>query len=123
MQREVQRMKKEQTNLLDVFGTIYKIGTASPDTNVKMKDAAGLCECYSKEIFIDTDEDNYKEPMAGFDAYCHKVLRHEAFHAIFHEAGIKRYEDDEDLVEMLAILYPKIRKIMDEADALDIAKI
>ena len=118
-------MKKEpeQVNTLNVLGTIYKIGTASPSTNVKMKNAAGLCECYSKEIFLDTDENNYDEPMAGFDEYCHKTLRHEAFHAVFHEAGIKRYEDDEDLVEMLAILYPKIRKIMDEVDGLDISKI
>lgn len=116
-------MKQEQVNKVNILGTEYRIQASCEADNPKMQDAAGLCESYIQTIFIDNNEDNYKEPMAGFDAYCHRVLRHEAFHAIFHEAGCKRYNDDEDLIEMLAILYPKIKTIMETVDNLDISKI
>lgn len=116
-------MKQEQVNKVNILGTEYRIQASCEADNPKMQDAAGLCESYAQKILIDTNEDNYKEPAENFDAYCHRVLRHEAFHAIFHEAGIKRYEDDEDLVEMLAILYPKIKVIMEKVDSLDISKI
>ena len=110
-------MKKQPT--INVLGTEYTILTATGEENPKMKDAAGLCEAYAKKIYIDTSHASYEEVVENFEGFCQRVLRHEAFHAIFHEAGLSKYYEDETLVEALAILYPRIEKIMNKIAEID----
>ena len=57
------------------------------------------------------------------DDFFHKVLRHEGFHAIFAEAGASQYMEDETLVDMLAMLYPRIKVIMEQLDNAEIESI
>lgn len=111
---------KQQT--LNILGTEYVVVKETSEENPGMLGNSGLCEPYSKRIILDTT-DNGVGTVENYDAYCHRVLRHEAFHAIFHEAGWTKYHIDEDLVEALAILYPKIRDVMDKADDMDLSKI
>lgn len=108
---------------VNILGTDYTLANESSEINPKMKDAAGLCEVYSKRIIIDTSPKNYEDTVENFDDFCHRALRHEGFHALFHEVGLTDYYEDETLVEMLAILYPRIKKIMDTLDSIDIDKI
>ena len=49
------------------------------------------------------------------DGAIRKTVRHELFHAIFHEAGLDCYAEDEVLVDALAILFPKIEQLIKEA--------
>lgn len=114
---------KQQLTTINILGTTYTILKRSQHETPKMESAAGLCENYSHEIYIDTDKENYKEPPECFNTYLHKILRHEAFHALFYECGMNKYSEDEDLVEALAILYPKLKVIMTALDALEIEKI
>lgn len=107
---------------LNILGTEYTVCKETEAENPGMIGNSGLCEPYSKRIILDTT-DNGPGTVENYDAYCHRVLRHEAFHAIFHEAGWTKYHLDEDLVEALAILYPKIQAIMEKADSLDLSKI
>lgn len=113
-------MKDSKINIL---GTDYKIVCETEEENPALAGNSGLCEPYSKRIILDTDSSpNGVMLVENFDGYCHRVLRHEAFHALFFEAGWQKYYLDEDLVEMLAVLYPKIKEIMDKLDATDIPK-
>ena len=97
---------------VNVLGTPYNvIFDDKTDT-----DKYGICERYSKEIFIYcksfTGEDTCKCVEKAMD----KTIRHELFHAIFHEAGLDEYCEDETLVDCLAILYPKIQQIMESVN-------
>ena len=100
-------MKSEK--IISVLGEDYSI-LYDDDTDT---DTYGICERYSKEIII------YEKAFTGADTCkCvdmakEKTLRHELLHAIFHEAGLDEYSEDETLVDCLAILYPKIQQIME----------
>lgn len=108
---------------INILGVEYRIFDQTEEENKKLEDADGLCEYYAHEIIINTE---HKDDVNNFDNiadYYHKVLRHEAFHAIFAEMGMKDWTSDEQLVDMLAMQYPKIKAIMDKLDAMDIFKI
>ena len=103
---------------VNILGTDYDI--LIQNDNPKMKDSDGFCEWVSKKIIVTDSYRNDEDVLENIDEYIHKVIRHEAFHALFAEMGIKRWMQDEELVDMLAMQYPKIRKIMDECDAFDL---
>ena len=103
---------------IDVLGTEYEI--LIQNDNPKMKDSDGFCEWVSKKIIITDSYRNDEDVLENIDEYIHKVIRHEAFHALFAEMGIKKWMQDEELVDMLAMQYPKIRKIMDACDAYEL---
>ena len=97
---------------VNILGTPYNvIFDDKTDT-----DKYGICERYSKEIFI------YRKSFIGEDTCkcvektMDKTVRHELFHAIFHEAGLDEYCEDETLVDCLAILYPKIQQIIESVN-------
>lgn len=108
---------------INILGTKYQLVNQTSEQNPKIENCSGLCEPYAKKIIIDTSPYADPESVDNLDGYFHRVLRHEAFHALFHEAGWSKYHEDEELVEALAILYPRIREIMDALDSIDIGKI
>ena len=103
---------------ISILGTDYEI--IVDNDNPKMKDSDGFCEWASKKIIITDSYRNDEDALENINEYIHKVIRHEAFHALFAEMGIKKWMQDEDLVDMLAMQYPKIRKIMDACDKIDL---
>ena len=106
---------------INILGTEYTVLRQNAEQNPKMENCDGIHEPYSKKIIIDTDIDSKdKMVVENVDEYHHKVLRHEAFHAIFAEAGFNDYWNDEVLVEALARLYPKIKVIMEQLDNTDL---
>lgn len=108
----------KDTTVINVLGTDYEV---IKDNNYpKMKDSNGICEWISKRIIYTDDYVNDDDALENIEDYIHKVLRHEAFHAYFAELGMTKWLVDEDLVDMLAINYPKIRRIMDACDAIDV---
>lgn len=108
---------KYHNKKLNIFGAEYTIKVYHPEDNEAPKDVNGLCEVYTKELVIKDytaveDEKQYKN-IYGF---VEKVLRHEILHAIFYEAGQGKYFEDEDLVDALAVMMPKISKILQEVN-------
>lgn len=109
---------------INILGVPYKVRIVGRDNSkIKTLEADGLAELYSKEILLCQDEKDDENAFDNIGEYYHKVLRHEAFHALFAEMGIRKWFDDEELVDMLAMQYPKIKKIMDECDSVDIFSI
>ena len=96
---------KKKINILGTNYTIIygKLGLGNID---------GLCEPYTQELKVDLTNMGNTENYDNDQEYYENVLRHEKFHAIFHEAGLVAYEKDEILIEALATLYPKIEVIM-----------
>lgn len=108
---------------INILGVEYEVLVQDEKENPKIKDCDGICEWVVKQIIIDTSYKNDPENLDGINSYIHKVLRHEAFHALFAEMGINKWMSDEDLVDMLAMQYPKIRRIMDELDGMSIEEL
>ncbi len=105
---------------INILGTNYEIVTQSENENLKLKDANGLCEIYSKKIVLAEYED---DPMMyeNFDEFKKRVLRHEVIHAFFAESGLRSssaYAENEELVDWIANQSPKLFKAFQELDAL-----
>lgn len=107
---------------VDVLGTIYNIKSANPDSNDKRLDGAdAYCDYYAKEIVAI----NYKETEESFKdipAFNRKTLRHEIIHAFLAESGLRKSCDwsrNEEVVDWIAIQFPKMLKAFKEAGALN----
>lgn len=48
-----------------------------------------------------------------------EVVRHEAIHAFFHESGLDGYSADEQLVDWLAMQFPKMYRLFKEHEVLE----
>lgn len=113
-------MEKKTVNIL---GTEYEILVQSENDNPKLKECDGLCEQYSKKIVLNDGKYAENEVMTveNLEEYKKKVLRHELFHAFFGEAGLRSHSDyaeNEELIDWLAIMSPRIFKVFQELDIL-----
>ena len=96
-------------NTINILGSEWEILRQSDRENPKLKNADGLCECYSKKIIIRKLEDDVMN-FDNLNAYEHKVLRHEIVHAFLHESGLCGncdWADNEEMVDWVACQYPK----------------
>lgn len=100
---------------IDILGVNYSVRVQDAKENPKLDGADGLCEIYAKQLILDNSGKQDKNAYANIGEYYQQTLRHEVFHAIFAECGATDYCRDEKLIDMLAVLYPKIEKIMQKA--------
>lgn len=98
-------------NKINILGTTYEVSWESENENHKLKTANGLCEIYSKRIVINDDIQNDEDAFERFDLFENRVLRHEIVHAFLAESGLNDYARDEELVDWIAMQYPKICKV------------
>lgn len=108
---------------VNILGTEYVIKEQSESQNPKLKENLGICEQYSKEIIIN-DFGEYKDDamlVKNPDDLKKKVLRHEIVHAFFGESGLRgnsSYAENEELVDWIAIQFPKMKKAFEEVGCL-----
>ena len=101
---------------INVLGTEWTIKVLDPDDNrLTEMDCTGLCEAYTKEIYVKdrTSIHDFRQYL-NIEDFLKKVIRHEIIHATFFETGNAKYYEDEDLTEILAHLVPKMAKVMTE---------
>lgn len=109
-----QKGKEMKVNIL---GTEYSVEI---DDTLEKTNADGMCKVYDKVISIRSvdsmlcDEDSTDTKKMRFN----EVLRHEIVHAFFNEAGLQEYSADEQLVDWIAIQFPKIRKAFEECNCM-----
>ena len=103
----------EKVKKINILGTEYSIGI---DDTLEKINVDGLCKEYDKEIAVRSvnamlcseDTDNTKKKRHN------EVLRHGIIHAFFSESGLDDYSSNEQLVNWLAIQFPKIVKAFEE---------
>lgn len=105
-------MEKKTVNIL---GTEYEV-----EFNHEEKDSDGQAFFYKDKIKIKPKEKLLDEELSEGEKEKRQkeVFRHELFHCYFHESGNDTYAYDERLVDLLAILSPKIFKVFQELDIL-----
>lgn len=98
---------------VNILGTDYEIVNQTAMENPKLIKANGLCEFWAKKIVVDKalpDPETYE----NLNEFNKNVLRHEIIHAYFGESGLRRYMEDEDLVDWLATQFHKIEETFKE---------
>ena len=97
-------MGEEKT--INILGQDYTVKYENTRTEAVLKNADGECRWYKKEIVIDDE----LEPLE------HKnfVTKHEVLHAFFAESGLRRYREDEDIINWIAWNFDRIKEVFDE---------
>lgn len=100
---------------VDILGTPYSVISSNPDEDTKLKDADGYCDWTVRQIVMDLHSDSDSNTVGDINKYNDKVLRHEVIHAYLHESGLGEaatFDDEhfEQLVDWIAIQFPKLRE-------------
>ena len=95
---------------VNILGTDYKI---SVNTKPLERDVDGLCISYSKQLVIcpPTSIADEIETAEGKEKAFKETVRHEVIHAFLMESGLPELSSNEDVVNWLAIQFPKMQKI------------
>lgn len=109
---------------VNILGTEYTIVTATREEYPYLKEADGFMDPSVKKVVVADmkkiykDEQGLKEDLKEYERKC---LRHEIIHAFMYESGlsinsnnIEAWADNEEMIDWVAIQYPKIRKIFTE---------
>lgn len=105
-----------------ILGTEYEIVSQTANENPKLIDADGIAELYEHKLIIDPTTGDPKNTWNNIDEYFKKVIRHEMIHAIFHESGLEKYQQDETLVDFLAHQYSKFEQLLNDKNISNILK-
>ena len=92
----------------NILGTEYQV-KFDDLRNPLLLDKAGLCKCYLHEIIVRNPEIILEGDVTDEERFVavKEVLLHELVHAYSRETGT-HYDDDENLVEWIAWLIPKL---------------
>lgn len=108
-----------KTNI-NILGQEYEIIKEKDNKRMKNLDAGGLCETYTKQIFID-DFEITESTLLNSEEYKKKVLRHEIIHAFLHESGLdinSEWARNEEMVDFFAMQFKKILKAFEETEVI-----
>lgn len=105
---------------VNVLGEKYEvIESNSAEDNILATDSDGYCDHTTKEIIIDTFKPS-DNSLGDLPAYRKQVIRHELVHAFLFESGLgaNSWGSNEEIVDWIAAMFPKMLKAFGEADAL-----
>lgn len=113
----------DEIKRVNILGTEYDVLVRSVEEDPKLEHCIGYCDQYSKKIVLSDMAGAEKDVMAieNMEELKKKVLRHEIIHAFFGESGLRscsEYAEDEELVDWIAIQFPKILKAFEQVDAI-----
>lgn len=107
---------------VDILGTRYNIKSVDRNTDDKrLEGANAYCDYYAKEIVAIKYEET-EESFKDIPAFNRKTLRHEIVHAFLAESGLRRscsWAENEEVVDWIAIQFPKMLKAFQEANAIN----
>lgn len=115
------------TKKVNILGTEYTIYTnVNEYDDIRIKEFYGVCDYSTKEIFISKDtQEADEQSMKNLKDFENKVIRHEIIHAFLYESGLREnsnrqiaWAENEEMVDWIAIQFPKILKVYKELDIL-----
>ena len=92
---------------VNILGTEYTIWQ---DDSLDDHGLDGCCKKYDKEISIRSVEKMLEadDKLAAKKNRHNEVMRHEIVHAIFNESGLDDFANNEQLVDWIAMQFPKM---------------
>ncbi len=104
---------------VDVLGTSYVITQSNEVETPMLKECDAFCDVTVKKIVL-CDIAPRIDSVEDLDEYGKKVLRHELVHAFAYESGLghNSWANNEEIVDWIAIQFPKILKVFEGAKCL-----
>lgn len=104
---------KDKAKILD---TEYTIQLLHEEDDPKLKECDGYTDLTSKKIIVCNRCSDDKMQVENPEVVIEKVVRHEMIHAFLSESGlgVNSWADNEEIVDWIAIQFPKMQKAFDE---------
>ena len=103
-----------------ILGTEYTLIESNETDDCKLVGRDGYCDTSTKECVV--DEMNCSDTYAkkNLPEYKKSVKRHELIHAFLYESGLDTcsWACNEEMVDWLAIQFPKLMNVFKDADVL-----
>lgn len=105
---------------VNVLGTEYVISEETVDTDKALTDKDGYCDTSVKKCVIDEMKVLNDDSKSNIEDYKKSVIRHELIHAFTFESGLDAcsWARNEEMVDWIAIQFPKMLEVFEEAKAL-----
>lgn len=114
---------------VNILGTEYKVFDETQEENGKLENREAYCDPSVKEIHcvsIPHGAEDKDSAMVNLAEVKKQTLRHEIVHAFFYESGLHicavviddSWATNEEMVDWIAIQFPKILKAYEEVGAL-----
>ena len=105
---------------IDILGVEYTLEERNEQEDDRLIGKDGYCDNSLKECIVDKMERTDRDTLKNLDIYKNSVKRHEIIHAFLHESGLDYCCPwaTEEMVDFLAIQFPKLLKIFRDADCL-----
>ena len=116
---------------INVLGQIYKVFVKKykDDEKFEKLNIIGYCNYYKKEIIIcdvKTHPNFIDETIECCDKKQNEILRHEVVHSFLDESGLiysslgcESWATNEEMIDWIAIQFPKIYRIFKELNCLE----
>lgn len=91
---------------INILGEEYTIKFENTRTDTVLKNADGECRWYKKEIVVDDE----LEP----EQHKEFVIKHEILHAFLAESGLRKYREDEDIINWIAWNFDKLQNVFEQ---------
>ena len=112
-------MNRKATKV-NILGTEISIAYKTQDEDTKLYSCDGYADTSTNSIVV-KDYEKSKDPMMVEkpELCINKVLRHECVHHFFNQSGLAHLCDNEEVVDWIAIQFPKLYKAFNELGCLD----
>jgi small nuclear ribonucleoprotein (snRNP)-like protein len=106
--------------LVNVLGTQYEVIIKdNSEYDAKLVSMDGYCDTSIKQCVISEVQENDMS-KSNLISYQDQLIRHELIHAFLYECGLDNcsWADNEELVDWLAIQFPKLARIFTELNCM-----
>ena len=105
---------------VNVLGNEYTLEETTVEKDKKLDGVDGYCDTSIKKCVVDEMNDTGIRVKANMPKYKNVVKRHELIHAFLYESGLDScsWAQNEEMVDWIAIQFPKIQKAFEEAGCL-----
>lgn len=114
---------KMETKKINILGSEYTLKVCSDAEEPRLDGCDGFCDETTKELFAESYSKSGDDPTckANLQVQTNKVKRHEIIHAFLFESGLAEnsaWAQNEEMVDWIAIQFPKLLEAFKAADAL-----
>lgn len=114
---------KMESKKINVLGTEYTLTVCNDEECPRLDGCDGFCDETTKELFAESYRKSGDDPTckSNLQVQTNKVKRHEIIHAFLFESGLAEnstWAQNEEMVDWIAIQFPKLLEVFKAADAL-----
>jgi len=104
---------------ISILGQDYDFQEIAQKNDPRLANCDGYTDNSTKVIRVNNDfNENDPASIGDLSVFKKKVMRHEIIHAFFVESGLKNYNEDELIVDWIALQFPKLLKTFTQVEAL-----